>query len=212
MQEGKPHPEAENAGLRRLLEQPQPLTRDYDEKLTEEIDLAPAKPIRLCAPRPKCACRSREGGVTIALMPPRPMPQSRLGLGPGVDVLVSLFDDRFSFHRLRQQVGKRHRTVILRQQMVQWTPYLANWLRSLCDAMWNGMLASSYLQVDEIIVKMLHPNVEREARTMGLGDEARKVLRQVMLLPILEHIKAYLEREQPTVLPESPEGTAISYI
>ena len=30
-------------------------------------------------------------------------------------------------------------------------------------------------------------------------------------LPILEDIQAYLEREQPEVLPKSPEGQAISY-
>jgi hypothetical protein len=53
--------------------------------------------------------------------------------------------------------------------------------------------------------------VEREARTMGLVGEARKALRQAKSVPILSDIKAYLEREQPAVLPKSPEGTAISY-
>jgi hypothetical protein len=46
---------------------------------------------------------------------------------------------------------------------------------------------------------------------LGLTGEARKALRQAKSVPILEDIKAYLEREQPAVLPKSPEGTAISY-
>jgi len=59
-------------------------------------------------------------------------------------------------------------------------------------------------------IRLLY-DVEREARTMRLSGEARKALRQAKSIPILEDIKAYLEREQPTVLPKSPEGTAIAY-
>ena len=59
-------------------------------------------------------------------------------------------------------------------------------------------------------IRLLY-DVEREARKMGLTGEARKALRQSKSVPILEDIKAYLEHEQPAVLPKSPEGTAISY-
>ena len=37
------------------------------------------------------------------------------------------------------------------------------------------------------------------------------VLRQAKSKPILEDIHTYLEREQPQVLPKSPEGQAIAY-
>jgi transposase len=59
-------------------------------------------------------------------------------------------------------------------------------------------------------IRLLY-DVEREARSLGLRGEARKALRQAKSVPILDDIKAYLEREQPAVLPKSPEGTAISY-
>jgi transposase len=36
-------------------------------------------------------------------------------------------------------------------------------------------------------------------------------VRQARSKPILEDIRAYLEREQPRVLPKSPEGQAIAY-
>jgi transposase len=59
-------------------------------------------------------------------------------------------------------------------------------------------------------IRLLY-DVEREARQMGLTGEARKALRQAKSVPILEDIRAYLEREQPAVLPKSPEGMAIAY-
>jgi transposase len=52
--------------------------------------------------------------------------------------------------------------------------------------------------------------MERKARTKGLAGKARKSLRQAKSLPILADVRAYFEREQPAVLPKSPEGAAIS--
>ena len=59
-------------------------------------------------------------------------------------------------------------------------------------------------------IRLLY-DVEREARNMKLDCEARKALRQARSVPILADIKTYLEREQPAVLPKSPEGMAVSY-
>jgi len=59
-------------------------------------------------------------------------------------------------------------------------------------------------------IRLLY-DVEREARDQKLGSEARRTLRQAKSKPILEDIHAYLEREQPQVLPKSPEGQAIAY-
>ena len=59
-------------------------------------------------------------------------------------------------------------------------------------------------------IRLLY-DVEREAREQKLKAEARRALRQEKSNPILEDIRAYLEREQPQVLPKSPEGEAIAY-
>jgi len=59
-------------------------------------------------------------------------------------------------------------------------------------------------------IRLLY-DVEREARDQKLGGEARRALRQAKSKPILEDIHAYLEHEQPQVLPKSPEGQAIAY-
>jgi len=59
-------------------------------------------------------------------------------------------------------------------------------------------------------IRLLY-DAEREARDMKLDGEGRRALRQAKSLPILADIKTYLLREQPKVLPKSPEGQAISY-
>jgi hypothetical protein len=59
-------------------------------------------------------------------------------------------------------------------------------------------------------IRLLY-DVEREARDGKLEGEARRALRQERSKPLLDDIRAYLEREQPQVLPKSPEGEAIAY-
>jgi transposase len=59
-------------------------------------------------------------------------------------------------------------------------------------------------------IRLLY-EVERDARNRQLDPEARRTLRQEKAQPILGDVRAYLEREQPRVLPKSPEGEAIAY-
>jgi transposase len=140
----------------------QPLEQ-IGEEVSEEIDLIPAKLIRRRTVRPKYACRCGEAGVQIAPLPPRLIPQSRLGLGLATHILLSRFDDHLSFYRLEQQFRERHGILIPRQQMVQWTEQMAFWLRPVYDAMWQQMLVGGYLQVDETPVRVLDPDVEGKA-------------------------------------------------
>lgn len=133
------------------------------EEVSEEIDLIPAKLIRRRTVRPKYACHCGEAGVKIASLPPRLIPQSRLGTGLATHILLSRFDDHLSFYRLEQQFRERHRIAIPRQQMVQWVEQIAFWFRPIYDAMWRQMLAGGYLQVDETPVRVLDPDVEGKA-------------------------------------------------
>jgi transposase len=59
-------------------------------------------------------------------------------------------------------------------------------------------------------IRLLY-DVEREARDLKLDGPGRRALRREKSLPILADIQSYLEREQPKVLPKSPEGQAIAY-
>lgn len=133
------------------------------EEVTEEIDLIPAKVICRRTVRPKYACRCGGAGVAIARLPARLIPQSRLGLGLAVHVLLSRFDDHLSYYWIEKQFMERHGVEIARQQMVQWVEQIAVWLKPIYEAMWNKMHAGGYLQVDETPVKVLDPEIKGKA-------------------------------------------------
>jgi transposase len=133
------------------------------EEVTEEIDFIPAKLIRRRIVRSKYAYRCGEAGVIIAPLPPRLLPQSRLGLGLAVHMALARYEDHLSFYRLEQQFRERHGILIPRQQMIQWAQHIATWLRPIYDAMWKAMVGGGYLQVDETPVKVLDPDVQGKA-------------------------------------------------
>jgi transposase len=54
-------------------------------------------------------------------------------------------------------------------------------------------------------------DVERDAKTAGLDDEARRAFRDQRARPILEEIGRWLEAQRGQVLPKSPIGEAIGY-
>ncbi|MGH8094151.1 MAG: IS66 family transposase [Chthoniobacterales bacterium] len=157
------------------------------EEVSEEIDIVPARLIRRRTVRPKYACNCGEAGVAIAPLPPRLIPQSKLGLGLAVHIVLARFDDHLSYYRLEQQFRERHGVDIPRQQMVQWVEHIASWLEPLVERMWQLMQASGYMQVDETpglsrrqlkfreLKKATPPdpnawNPENDANSIGNGD------------------------------------------
>jgi len=133
------------------------------EEVSEEIDLVPAHLIRRRTVRPKYACPCGEAGVAVAPLPPRLIPQSKLGLGLAVHLVLARFDDHLSFYRLEQQFRERHNVIIPRPQMVQWVEHIAGWLQPVYEAMWKEMKATGYVQIDETPVKVLDPEVQGKA-------------------------------------------------
>lgn len=140
-----------------------PLVR-IGEEVSEEMDWVPAKLIRRRTIRPKYAsCRCGQRGMTIAPLPPRLLPQSKLGLGLAVYIVIARYDDHLSFYWLEQIFRERHGVEIPRQQMVQWVEQIATWLKPLYEAMWEEMKAGGYMQIDETPVKVLDPEVPDKA-------------------------------------------------
>jgi transposase len=169
------------------------------EEVSEEIDLIPAKLIRRRTVRPKYACPCGEAGVNIAPMPPRLIPQSRLGLGLGVHIVLSRFDDHLSYYRLEQQFEERHGILIPRQQMVQWVEPIAELLKPVYNKMWLNMFASGYMQVDETPVRVMDPDVKGKAARGYLwfysvpgGDVVLDFNRSRGLLPVQQRLKGFV--------------------
>jgi len=79
--------------------------------------------------------------------------------------------------------------------------------RKFFDAQSSDLMRSTVMHA---YIRLLY-DIEREARDRKLDSPARRALRQAKAKPILEDMRTYLQREQPQVLPKSPEGQAIAY-
>lgn len=135
------------------------------EEVTTEYDFVPAKLIIRQIVRPKYGECGQDccQGVSIAPLPARLLPQSKLGLGLAVYILLSRFDDHLSYYNLERNFRERHGVVIPRQQMVQWVEKIAHLLLVIYWAIWEEMRVGGYLQIDETPVKVLDPEVKGKA-------------------------------------------------
>ena len=141
--------------------------RKIGEEVTPEYEYVAAKLVCKETVRPKyahaCACAAE--AVSIAPLPPRLVPQSRLGLGLAVYLLLSRFDDHIAYYTLERIFRERHGVSIPRQQMVQWVEKIAFLLLAIYHGIWEELQATGYLQVDETPVKVLDPEVKGKAAT-----------------------------------------------
>jgi transposase len=138
------------------------------QEITTEYNYEPAKLVIQETVRPKygtCSCKGATPGVTIAPLPPRLVPQSKLGVGLAVYLLLSRFDDHVAYYTLERIFRERHGVIIPRQQMVQWVEKIAFLLQAITDLIWKDLAAGDYLQVDETPVKVLDPEVQGKAAT-----------------------------------------------
>ena len=141
--------------------------RKIGEEVTTEYEYIAAKLVCKETVRPKyahaCACAAQT--VSIASLPPRLVPQSKLGLGLAVYLLLSRFDDHVAYYTLERIFRERHGVIIPRQQMVQWVEKIAFLLLAIYKGIWEELQATGYLQIDETPVKVLDPEVKGKAAT-----------------------------------------------
>ena len=142
----------------------QPRT-EIGREVTTEYDYLPAKLIIREIVRPKYGRCGKPccQGVSIALLPPRLVPQGKLGLGLAVHLLLSRFDDHVSYYTLERNFLERFGAVIPRQQMVQWVEKVAHLLLAIYWLIGEELTAGDYLQIDESPVKVLDPEVKGKA-------------------------------------------------
>lgn len=135
------------------------------QEVTTEYDYIPAKLIiRELVRRKYGSCQKPCcQGVTIAPLPPRLVPQGKLGLGLAVYLLLSRFDDHVAYYTLERIFRERFGVAITRQQMVQWVEKIAHLLLAIYWLIWEELKAGDYLQIDESPVKVLDPEVKGQA-------------------------------------------------
>lgn len=141
--------------------------RPIGQEVTTEYEYVAAKLICKETVRPKYAhaCACAPAAVSIAPLPPRLVPQSKLGLGLAVYILLSRFDDHLAYYTLERIFRERHGVIIPRQQMVQWVEKIAFLLLAIYHGIWEELQGSGYLQIDETPVKVLDPEVQGKAAT-----------------------------------------------
>jgi len=135
------------------------------EEVSTEHDFIPAQLICRQTVRPKYACRCGCGGVAIAPLPARLLPQSRLGVGLAVHILLCRFDDHLAYYTLERIFRERHGLNLPRQQMVQWVEKIAFLLLGIYNLMWEEMKRGDYMQIDETPVKVLDPEIKGKTGT-----------------------------------------------
>jgi transposase len=138
---------------------------EIDREVTTEYDFVPAQLIIRETIRPKYGSCGKAccPGVAIAPLPARLLPQSLLGLGLAVHILLSRFDDHIAYYTLERNFAERFGAIIPRQQMVQWVEKIAHLLLGIYYLIFEEMAAGGYLQVDETPVKVLDPEVKGKA-------------------------------------------------
>ena len=138
---------------------------EIGREVTTEYDYLPAKLIIREIVRPKYGRCGQPccQGVSIAPLPPRLVPQSKLGLGLAVHLLLSRFDDHVSYYTLERIFLERFGAVIPRQQMVQWVEKVAHLLLAIYWLIGEELTTGDYLQIDKSPVKVLDPEVKGKA-------------------------------------------------
>jgi transposase len=84
-----------------------------------------------------------------------------------------------------------------------WAHARRNFFEAQSSDLMRSMIMLAY-------IRLLY-DVEGQAREQKLDAERRRALRQARSRPILVDIRAYLQNEQPQVLPKSPAAQAIAY-
>ena len=131
---------------------------------SERFEYVPAKIIRHEIIRPKLACACKQGGVSIAPLPPQVIEQGKAGASLVAHVLVSKYVDHLPLYRQQQQFA-RLGINFPASTMGDWPAKCALWLQPLVRLMKATLLAGDYVQVDETPVRVQDPDVTGKCAT-----------------------------------------------
>ena len=131
---------------------------------SERFEYVPAKIIRHEILRPKLACACKQGGVSIAPLPPQVIEQGQAGASLVAHVMLSKYVDHLPLHRQRQQLA-RLGVNFAASTLGDVVAKGADWLVPLARVMKATLLAGDYVQVDETPVRVQDPDVAGKCAT-----------------------------------------------
>lgn len=130
------------------------------EATSEQLDIIPAKIQVLQHVRLKYACRSCEGveddgpAVTIAPLPPQPIPKSNASPGLLAHIVTAKFQDGLPLYR-QETMFARIGVELPRATMANWMIRAGDLIRPLINLMHETQLGYDVLQMDETTLQVL---------------------------------------------------------
>lgn len=131
---------------------------------SERFEYVPAKIIRHEIIRPKLACGCKQGGVSIAPLPPQVIEQGQAGASLVAQVMLSKYVDHLPLYRQQQQLA-RLGVNFPASTLGDLVAKGAEWLQPLARVMKAALLAGDYVQVDETPVRVQDPDVAGKCAT-----------------------------------------------
>ena len=133
------------------------------EKITEQLEYAPASLFVIDHIQPVYACPCCESGVTVAPKPAQPIEKGLPGPGLLAQVVVSKYCDHLPLYR-QEGIFERHGIELSRKTMCDWVLTSAKILEPVVDAMTERVLQSKVIHTDDTPVDLRGPGVNGQGR------------------------------------------------
>jgi transposase len=133
------------------------------EKITEQLEYAPASLFVIDNIQPVYACPCCESGVTVAPKPAQPIEKGLPGPGLLAQVVVSKYCDHLPLYR-QEGIFERHGVELSRKTMCDWVLASAKILEPIVDAMTARVLESKVIHTDDTPVDVRGPGVNHQGR------------------------------------------------
>ena len=130
--------------------------RRIGEKVTEQLEFAPASMFVIDHIQPVYACPCCQEGVVVAPKPAQPIEKGLPGPGLLAQVVVSKYCDHLPLYR-QERIFERHGASISRQTMCGWVLAAAQLLEPVVEAMRARILASKVIHTDDTPVTVREP-------------------------------------------------------
>ncbi|XP_014680377.1 PREDICTED: uncharacterized protein y4jD-like [Priapulus caudatus] len=124
------------------------------EETSEQLDIIPAVIQVLVHARLKYACKDCESGITIAALPPQPIPKSNASAGLLAHIATAKYQDGLPLYRM-EAIFKRLNIHLPRNTQANWMIKGAQLLQPLYNLLNDHLLDSGYVHMDETRVQVL---------------------------------------------------------
>lgn len=163
----------------RRCEEGHPLS-EIGAESSEQIDIVPAQIKVIRTIRKKYACKTCEGEVKIAPVPPTAIPKSLAAPGLLALIVTNKYVDGLPLYR-QEKILERSQIRIPRTTMASWMIKISELCQPVMNLMEEDLLASDYLQCDETRVQVLKEPGKRAESLSQMWVRSREGPEKIIL-------------------------------